>query len=557
MTRRYPRAGRPTSSSDGGMVHLRPILPRTPTALVAFHTRLSERTRYLRYFGPHPPHLPRATSSGSPTSTTTASRLVALLGDEIIAVGRYGRVPGTDMAEVAFVVHDAHQGRGLGSILLEHLAARPRRRAAPVRGRGAGREPPDGAGVPRRRLPGRPPSRTASTSSSHRPDRARRSRCGLPRAARRGAQRAQRCCTRVRSRSSARAGTPQDRPRGPGQPAARQLHRPGLSGQPGGRSVRQRPRLPHVQVTDIPTTSTWPSWRSRRPPCRTWSGPCLPKQVRALVVMSGGFAEAGRDGSPPSGPLVATSPRPRHARHRAQRLGVANTAPDVRLNATLAPRLPGRGRAGFFSQSGALGVAILDGRPNGASACRRSCPPGTARTVSGNDLLQYWDERPGDRRRPALPRVVRQSAQVPPGSPAGSAPKPILAVKSGGSVAARLAESADPGGPRTPCSARRASSASTPSPSSWTSPRCSTTPSHCPPGGASRSSVIRPRWRGWPPTHAPGTDSRSGRCPLPPSRRCGPHWELTLCWATRSCCLGPGVLRILSPRSPRCSPTQG
>ena len=53
---------------------------------------------------------------------------VALLGDEIVAIGRYDQVPGTPVAEAAFVVDDAQHGRGLGSILLEHLAAAARER---------------------------------------------------------------------------------------------------------------------------------------------------------------------------------------------------------------------------------------------------------------------------------------------------------------------------------------------------------------------------------------------------------------------------------------------
>ncbi len=49
-----------------------------------------------------------------------------MLGKQIVAVGRYEREAGTDEAEVAFVVADEHQGRGIGSVLLEHLAAAAR-----------------------------------------------------------------------------------------------------------------------------------------------------------------------------------------------------------------------------------------------------------------------------------------------------------------------------------------------------------------------------------------------------------------------------------------------
>ena len=58
--RTYPRHWEAdVVASDGGVVHLRPILPSDADALVAMHSRLSERTRYLRYFGPYPYISPR------------------------------------------------------------------------------------------------------------------------------------------------------------------------------------------------------------------------------------------------------------------------------------------------------------------------------------------------------------------------------------------------------------------------------------------------------------------------------------------------------------------
>ena len=51
--------------------------------------------------------------------------------NRLIGVGRYDRYPDTDDAEVAFLIEDAHQRRGLGSVLLEHLAAAARERGSP------------------------------------------------------------------------------------------------------------------------------------------------------------------------------------------------------------------------------------------------------------------------------------------------------------------------------------------------------------------------------------------------------------------------------------------
>ena len=121
-------------ASDGGVVHLRPILPSDADAIVEFHSRLSERTRYLRYFGAYPHIPPRDLERLTVVDHHARVALVVLLGDEVIAVGCYEGTYGPDgtevvgPAEVAFVVRDDHQSRGLGSILLEHLAAAARER---------------------------------------------------------------------------------------------------------------------------------------------------------------------------------------------------------------------------------------------------------------------------------------------------------------------------------------------------------------------------------------------------------------------------------------------
>jgi GNAT superfamily N-acetyltransferase len=121
-------------ASDGGVVHLRPILPSDADAMVEFHSRLSERTGYLRYVGAYPQIPPRDLERFTVVDHHARVALVVLLGDEVIAVGRYEGTLGPDgtsvvgPAEATFVVRDDHQNRGLGSILLEHLAAAARER---------------------------------------------------------------------------------------------------------------------------------------------------------------------------------------------------------------------------------------------------------------------------------------------------------------------------------------------------------------------------------------------------------------------------------------------
>jgi len=112
--------------ADGGTVHLRPIRPSDAEALVAFHGGLSQRTRYLRYFSAYPRIPERDLYRFTHVDHHDRVALIVELAGQIIAVGRYERHAGTDTAEVAFVVADAHQGRGIGSVLLEHLAAAAR-----------------------------------------------------------------------------------------------------------------------------------------------------------------------------------------------------------------------------------------------------------------------------------------------------------------------------------------------------------------------------------------------------------------------------------------------
>ena len=112
-------------------------------------------------------------------------------------------------------------------------------------------------------------------------------------------------------------------------------------------------------------------------------------------------------------------------------LGVANTDPAVRLNATLAPDVPGRGRAGFFAQSGALGIAILAAAKERGLGLSTFVSAGNRADVSGNDLLQYWQTDPstdlvllyletfGNPRK--FGRLARRLART----------KPVVAVKSG------------------------------------------------------------------------------------------------------------------------------
>src|SRR2546430_537900 len=114
--------------ADGSTVHIRPIEPEDAGKIVELHSRLSMRTRYLRYFSPYPRIPDRDLQRFVHVDHRDREALVVSSADgDLIAVGRYERLgPDADDAEVAFVVEDSYQGRGIGSVLLEHLAAAAR-----------------------------------------------------------------------------------------------------------------------------------------------------------------------------------------------------------------------------------------------------------------------------------------------------------------------------------------------------------------------------------------------------------------------------------------------
>ncbi|GAA3182401.1 hypothetical protein GCM10020255_077060 [Rhodococcus baikonurensis] len=118
---------------------------------------------------------------------------------------------------------------------------------------------------------------------------------------------------------------------------------------------------------------------------------CLDKGVKALVVVSSGFSESGPDGRSSERKLVHAARAHGMRLIGPNALGVANNDPAISLNATLAPVLPVAGNVGFFCQSGALGIAILDEAARSRIGLSAFVSAGNRADVSGNDLLQYWD----------------------------------------------------------------------------------------------------------------------------------------------------------------------
>ncbi|MEV6489601.1 GNAT family N-acetyltransferase [Actinoplanes sp. NPDC051633] len=383
--------------SDGTAVRLRQIRPDDAPAIVDFHSRMSERTRYLRYFSPYPRIPERDLERFTNVDHVDREAFVIVMNDRITAVGRYERLgPESPEAEVAFVVEDAHQGRGIGSVLLEHLAEAARAHGidtfvAEVLPHNGGmlrvfsdfgyqvtRRYEDG--VVHLSFPIAPTEQSRAVQESRE--------------------------QRTEARSIARLLSP----RGVA------VYGASASGQGIGAAVLGHLRDGGYPGAIVPVHRTadrvgglpaYPSAADARAEVDLALIALPPDGVAdalhdaaaagagGLVVVSAGFAEAGPEGRAAQRALIDSA---REAGLRVVgpvSMGVANTDPGVRLNATLAPRLPAAGRVGFFSQSGALGVALLAEAERRGLGLSSFVSAGNRADVSGNDLLQYWQDDPG------------------------------------------------------------------------------------------------------------------------------------------------------------------
>ncbi|HXO18414.1 MAG TPA: acetate--CoA ligase family protein [Thermoanaerobaculia bacterium] len=124
---------------------------------------------------------------------------------------------------------------------------------------------------------------------------------------------------------------------------------------------------------------------------------CIAKGVRGLIVISAGFSEIGEEGRARELVLRETVRAAGVRMIGPNCMGVINTDPDVRLNATFAPTPAEAGAIGFVSQSGALGVAILNVAGDLGIGLTQFVSMGNKADVSGNDLLEHWEDDPATR----------------------------------------------------------------------------------------------------------------------------------------------------------------
>jgi RimJ/RimL family protein N-acetyltransferase len=114
--------------ADGTVVEIRPIRADDVPLLVEFHEGLSVETSYRRFFGVHPHLNPGEAEHFCCVDSLDRFALVGVVKKEIVAVARLEGLQPAETAEVAFVVADRYQHRGLGPILVQRLAAAARAR---------------------------------------------------------------------------------------------------------------------------------------------------------------------------------------------------------------------------------------------------------------------------------------------------------------------------------------------------------------------------------------------------------------------------------------------
>ncbi|MFC1556681.1 acetate--CoA ligase family protein [candidate division KSB1 bacterium] len=172
---------------------------------------------------------------------------------------------------------------------------------------------------------------------------------------------------------------------------------------------------------------------------------CGRKGVKGLVTLTAGFREVGGPGIKLEEELVAICRKYGMRMIGPNCMGVVNTDPVYKMNATFAPEFPAAGNIGFISQSGALGVAIISQAKRYNIGLSMFASVGNKADISGNDLIEYWEDDP----RTDVILLYLESFGNPRNftriAKRVSRKKPIIAVKAGRSVAGAKAASSHTG----------------------------------------------------------------------------------------------------------------
>ncbi|WP_332603117.1 bifunctional acetate--CoA ligase family protein/GNAT family N-acetyltransferase [Arthrobacter sp. S2(2024)] len=380
---------------DGGTAHLRPISPEDAGALQAFHTAQSETSIYMRFFSFKPRLSSKELHRFTEVDHKDRVAFVITIGGEIVGVGRYDRLDDPTEAEVAFNISDVQQGRGIGSILLEHLAAAAREngirrftaevlpenrkmlRVFADAGYELARKFDDGVVSVEFNIDPTAKSLAVMESREHRAEaRSVRDLLAPSSIAVVGASR--------------RWGT-----------VGHQLLEHILDGGFTGAVYAVNPEAFEVggmksfaRIGEVPGPVQLAIVAVPNEEVPKVVDECGAAGVKGLVVATAGYADDGERGLRRQRELV------RQARSYGMRvigpesLGIVNTNPEVSLNASMAPNLPRRGGLGLFSQSAAIGVSVYAAASRRGLGLSSFLSAGNRADVSGNDVMQFWEDDP-------------------------------------------------------------------------------------------------------------------------------------------------------------------
>jgi acetate---CoA ligase (ADP-forming) len=430
---------------DGATVHVRPIRAEDEAAIRAFLEALSPESIGFRFFGS--PSLTWATKWSLDVDYADRFGLVAVTGDppEVVAHAAYARM-NERKAEVAFLVADAWQERGISTILLAHLAevadhhgiATFLAEVLPHNHRMIGVFRASGFPVDMRSTPDAIEIELPTSLKAEGVKRFQeRDRIAAVAAARAFfAPRSVAVIGASRHRGTVGGEILHNLLAAEFQGVVYAVNRDATVVQslPGYRSIGDIGAPVDLAVVAVPAESVVPVAHE-----------CAVAGVRALLVISAGFGEAGEEGAGRQHELVEV------CRERGMRLvgpnclGVINTAPEVRLNATFAPRRPARGRIGFMSQSGSFGIAIIEAAERLGVGLSSFVSVGNKVDLTGNEFLQYWEgDRSTDVAMLYLESVANPRKFARLARRIGRR-KPVLVVKSGRSAAGARATSSHTG----------------------------------------------------------------------------------------------------------------
>ncbi len=354
----------------------------------------SERSAYFRFFSPKPRLTDKDVKRFTEVDMVDRVTLVAVLGEDVIAVAGFDRWPGKDEAEVSFTVADVHQGRGVATLLLEHLAAMARqcgitRFTAEVL-------PTNSAMLSVFRRAGFEVSNELSSGIVDVVFDIEPTVTYVESVERREQRAESRSIARLlRPRSVAVIGA-SDRPGTVSREVFRNLLGCGFDGP----VYPVNPTVPHVasvptypSVLDIPDDIHLAVIAVRAEAVDEVLRQCAATRVRAAVVLASGFADASAEGATRQRELVELARRNGMRIVGPASMGIVNSDPI--LHASLAPPGVPPGRVGVSLQSGPLGIAVIEEAKRLGVGLSSLVSLGNQGDVSANDLLNFWDDDPG------------------------------------------------------------------------------------------------------------------------------------------------------------------